>query len=48
MAGQFVLQPPQRFKVVDIVPFRKQRGGKPNFGSALCCELRFSFPMRSE
>src|ERR1700681_1362644 len=35
MAGQFVLQPTQRFEVIDIVPFRKQRRGKPNFGSAL-------------
>src|SRR5258705_2215651 len=37
MAEQFVLQPTQRFEVVDIVPFRKQRRGKPDFGSALTC-----------
>src|SRR5258708_361995 len=57
MAGQFVLQPTQGFNVVDIVPFRKQRRGKADLGSALpCaasygvrspCDLREQVPMRA-
>src|SRR5258708_2903702 len=43
MAGQFVLQPTQAFNVVDIIPFRKQRRGKADLGSALACAASYGF-----
>src|SRR5690242_2341138 len=37
MTGEFVVQPTQRFTIVDVVPFRKQRGSKSDFRGALAC-----------